>query len=99
MSEQDASTTMNKLAQYKEMYLEFSEYVSTRKFPRMGVSVCGYNAATLHRNYSLSPLGAYNYLIYLLEKPEEALANLKKGLPRRRLLSPQDVEKLKKYMD
>lgn len=99
MSEQDASTTMNKLAQYKEIYLEFSEYVSTRKFPRMGVSVCGYNAATLHRNYSLSPLGAYNYLIYLQEKPEEALANLKKGLPRRKLLSPQDVEELKKYMD
>lgn len=89
MSEQDASTTMNKLAQYKEIYLEFSEYVSTRKFPRMGVSVCGYNAATLHRNYSLSPLGAYNYLIYLQEKPEEALANLK----------VQEIEELKPYQE
>lgn len=99
MSEQDAIAAMTKLAQYQEIYLEFSNYVSTKEFPAAGVSVCGYNAATLHKNYPLSPLGAFNYMIYLQEKPDEALANLKKGLPRRKLLSPQDVEELKKYMD
>ncbi len=36
MSEQDASTTMNKLAQYKEIYLEFSELCFHQKIPSNG---------------------------------------------------------------
>ena len=37
----------------------------------------------LVEDFSLSPLGAYNYLIYLRENPQNALADLKAGLPRK----------------
>ena len=42
----------------------------------------GFSAQQLHEQYPLSVLGAYNYLIYLREEPEEALGLLKKGLPK-----------------
>lgn len=83
LSEQRADATITKLAKHKDIYLEFSEYISKRVFPENGIMVCGYNAETLHQNFSLSPLGAYNYLIYLEEHPQEALADLKGGLLRK----------------
>ena len=46
-------------------------------------NLCGYTAETLHRDYNLSPLGAYNYLVYLKEDPNNALTDLKAGLPRK----------------
>lgn len=81
LSEHRADASISKLAKHKDIYLEFSEYIIKRKFPENGITVCGYNAETLHQNFPLSPLGAYNYLIYLKEHPQEALADLKAGLP------------------
>lgn len=46
------------------------------------ITIEGFTARQLHEQYPLSALGAYNYLIYLREEPKEALALLKKGLPR-----------------
>lgn len=46
------------------------------------ISIEGFTARELHEKYPLSVLGAYNYLIYLREEPEEALAFLQKGLPK-----------------
>ena len=40
-----------------------------------------FTAQNLATNYPLSALGSYNYLIYLREIPEKALADLKAGLP------------------
>lgn len=47
------------------------------------IKVEGFTAQHLATNYPLSALGAYNYLIYLREMPEKALADLKAGLPTR----------------
>ena len=41
----------------------------------------GYYASKLVEDFPLSPLGAYNYLIYLREDPQNAIADLKAGLP------------------
>ena len=43
--------------------------------------VKGYTAEELFTNTRLNVIGAYNYLIYLCEKPHEALDYLSKGLP------------------
>ena len=83
LSERRADMTISKLARHKDIYLEFSEYVAKKAFPEEGISVAGYTAEVLNQNYPLSPLGAYNYLIYLREMPEKALADLKAGLPTR----------------
>lgn len=81
LSEKRADDSIAKLARHKDIYLEFVEYVAERKFPENGIIVSGYNAETLHDSFPLSPLGAYNYLIYLREMPGRALADLKAGLP------------------
>jgi hypothetical protein len=47
------------------------------------IKVEGFTACQLATNYPLSPLGAYNYLIYLREMPVQALADLEAGLPRK----------------
>ena len=50
--------------------------------PKENIIKCeGYSAEELCNTTILKPLGAYNYLIYLRDNPEEALANLKAGLP------------------
>ena len=41
----------------------------------------GYTAEELFNNTKLNVIGAYNYLIYLCENPDEALDYLAKGLP------------------
>ena len=48
-----------------------------------GIIEHGYYASKLVEEFPLSQLGAYNYLIYLREDPEHALANLKAGLPKK----------------
>lgn len=83
LSERRADIAISKLARHKDIYLEFAGYVDNKVFPESGLSVAGYTAEALNRNYSLSVLGAYNYLIYLREMPEKALADLKAGLPRK----------------
>lgn len=83
LSEKRADASIAKLARHKDIYLEFAEYVSKQDFPEDGIKVCEYDAAALHQDYPLSPLGAYNYLIYLREMPEKALSDLKAGLPSR----------------
>lgn len=100
LSERRAGMTISKLARHKDIYLEFSEYVAKRTFPEAGLSVAGYTAETLNQSYPLSPLGAYNYLIYLREMPDKALADLKAGLPTRdsskieQLISQEEVQEI-----
>lgn len=71
------------LRKHGDIFYEFYYYVLTGKFEEKGVTVEGFDAKTLHEKYPLSVLGAYNYLIYLREDPENALRDLKNGLPRK----------------
>ena len=43
----------------------------------------GYSARDIYEKTYLTEIGAYNYLIYLREDPEQALKDLKNGLPRK----------------
>lgn len=101
MSEQKATDIWNNLKRDMHVLFEFKYYVANNEFvpDKFCYKVRGYSAEQLYNATSLTTLGAFNYMVYLKKRPQEALANLKKGLPRRRLLSPQDIDDLKKYMD
>jgi hypothetical protein len=80
-SEKRLSSIITKLLTHKDIYFEFYDFVLYEQFPEDAIVVEGFSAQQLATNYSLLPLGAYNYLIYLREEPEKALADLKAGLP------------------
>lgn len=84
MSEKRINANMDKLNRHGDVKIELYETLIYEKFPVAGaIKVCGYTAEALHRDYDLSPLGAYNYLVYLKEDPDNALACLQAGLPRK----------------
>lgn len=75
---------LSRLKKYPDIWEEFTEGMTQDpfRFPKDGaVSVEGHTAEELFRSTKLKELGAYNYLIYLREQPERALADLEKGLP------------------
>lgn len=85
-SDKKASSVLNQMVSYEDIFEEFFNYARIGKFCKMNktqTQICGYTAETLHRDYNLSPLEAYNYLVYLKKDPENALADLKAGLPRK----------------
>ena len=74
--------TIEKLKKYGDIFFEFYDFVLYENFPTEDrIEVEGYTAEKLYNTTMLNPLGAYNYLIYLRDNPEEALAYLKAGLP------------------
>ena len=100
-SETKAIKALAYLLQVRSIAFEYWYFIKHGKYvlDKFATKCFGYTAKRLKQETRLTELGAFNYMVYLKRKPEEALANLKKGLPRRRLLSPQDVEELKKHMD
>ena len=85
-SDKRASSILNKMVLYEDIYEDFFNYARVGKFckkDKTQTQVCGYTAETLHRNYNLSPFGVYNYLVYLKEDPNNALTDLKAGLLRK----------------
>ena len=81
-SEKRKNSIIEKLHKYGDIYYEFYYYVMRETFED-GVEESGFCASKLVKEYPLSPLGAYNYLIYLREKPAEAIRDLKAGLLRK----------------
>lgn len=83
MSEKRAQTNYDKLYQHYDILNEFYFYVRRGRYKSYNpIRVKGYTAQQLEESTYLSPAGAYNYLVSLRERPEEALDALKKGLPR-----------------
>ena len=85
-TEKKAVSTVNQMHFHDEVFEEFYNFARIGKFCKKDKSkteVHGYTAEVLSQEYNLSPLGAYNYLVYLIEEPEQALADLKAGLPTR----------------
>lgn len=82
-TEKVALQNIEKFQRHPDIMSEFSGWIKTREFPSVAITVEGYTAEKINRTSYLSELGAYNYLIYLREKPDEALKNLKAGLPRK----------------
>ena len=83
VSDQVAKQIYTKMEQYPEILDEFYYYIKNRSYPSEPVNVMGYTAQLLTETTYLHPVGAYNYLIYLLRKPTEAIENLEKGLPQK----------------
>lgn len=82
-SDKRASSMLNQMILYDDIFEEFFNYARVGKFckkDKTQTQVCGYTAETLHCDYNLSPLGAYNYLVYLKEDPNNALTDLKELL-------------------
>lgn len=85
-SDKRARSILNQMILYDDIFEEFFNYARAEKFCKNDntqTQVCGYTAETLHRDYNLSPLGAYNYLVYLKENHDNALINLEAGLSRK----------------
>lgn len=84
LSQTRAEKSYEKIARYADIRKEFYQYIMDDEvFTPNPIKVEGFTAQHLAANYPLSALGAYNYLIYLREMPEKALADLKAGLPTR----------------
>ena len=88
MSEQQANDAWEYLKQDMHVLFEFKYYVAKGEFvpAKNCYKVQGYSAEQLYTTTYLEVLGAFNYLIYLTMKPQEALDKLKKGLPRRKIV-------------
>ena len=65
----------------------------------VSVAVEGYTAKRLMNETILTPIGAFGYLVYLREKPKEALADLKANLPHRKIFNKTDLEEVQGKMD
>lgn len=82
LSQTRAEKAYEKIAKHADICKEFYQYImNDEAFTPNPIKVEGFTVQYLVDNYPLSVLGAYNYLIYLREMPEEALADLKAGLP------------------
>ena len=95
-SEKQSRRMVAQIAKHKEIFEEFFNYARVGRFCKKDKSqtqVHGYTAEFLSKEYNLSPLGAYNYLVYLIEDPERALADLKAGLP------TKDSSRFEKFID
>ena len=85
-SQTRAKKMVEQIAGYSDIFEEFLNYIRIGKFrkkDRTQTQIEGFTAERLCKEYDLSPLGAYNFLVYLREEPQNALADLKAGLPRK----------------
>lgn len=84
MTEKMARQSLAKLERHADILEEFSAWVRTREYPkREAICVEGYTAQRLSETTHLHPVGSYNYLIYLRERPDDALRDLRDGLPKK----------------
>ena len=85
MNDKQAQDAWHYLVQAPDVLAEFKDYIVTGNFAPddKSLKVEGYSAQALKETTYLSPLGSYNYLIYLRNNPSKALADLKAGLPKR----------------
>lgn len=92
---------IKELTRYDDILEEFVNYIlNDQKFIEPPLAVVeGYSAKQLCSETILSPLGAFNYLVYLKEEPNEALADLKAKLPRRKLYTEDEKKEVQATMD
>lgn len=77
-----AEERIEKLRSRRDLFWEFA-CKCKEIIPESPVMAKGYTAEELHRNYPLSWLGAYLYMVDLRERPKWALEQLKTGLKRK----------------
>lgn len=85
MNDYQANQTWEYLKQDFHVLNEVKYYVINGEFvpEKYCYKVKGYSAQQLFESTYLDVIGAFNYLVFLKRKPQEALAALKAGLPRK----------------
>ena len=85
ISKLDAEDTWNYLMYDFHILNEVKYFALNNKFVPEDdcYRVEGYSAQDIYEKTYLTEIGAYNYLIYLDKHPEQALKDLKNGLPRK----------------
>lgn len=80
-----AQKALDYLLQAKFIAFEYWYYIENGHFilDEYAEAYSGYTAKRIATETDLTVLGAFNYMVYLKQKPDEALANLKNGLPRK----------------
>lgn len=87
---------VKEFSRHTDIYEELINYIlAGEQFEEtVSVAVEGYTAKRLMNETILTPIGAFGYLVYLREKPKEALADLKANLPHRKIFNKTDLEEL-----
>lgn len=85
ISKSDVEDTWKYLLHDFRILNEVKYFVLTNKFvsEKHCVKIRGYSAQDIYKKTYLTEIGAFNYLIYLENHPEQALKSLKNGLPRK----------------
>lgn len=75
-------------SKYPDIYEDVINYIlAGEQFCKTTpVKINGFTVEQLTKETRLTPLGAFNYLVYLREQPDEALKHLKTGLPTKDVL-------------
>ena len=81
--EQIAETISNRFSMHQDIENELVCFIQTSEFPENPIWVEGYTAEMLYASNRLNYIGAYSYLAFLREKPDEALDRLKRRLPQK----------------
>ena len=92
---------LKEFAKHSDIYEELiNDVLASERFDRTNALVVeGYTAKQLTNETILTPLGAFNYLVYLREESEKALANLKAGLLHRKVFFFFYMTEVHKNMD
>lgn len=100
-TDKKAADAVKYLMQAREIAVEFVYYIEHSDFipERYASNFHGYTAKRISQETILTLLGAFNCMVYLKIKPEKALAQLKRGFRFREIITPEQEEELKKYMD
>lgn len=76
-------------------YLEYQQLVPDK----YAAKYSGYTVKKLSEREDLTLLGAFNYMVYLKKNPSEAVINLEKGLPRRKVFNETELKEVQPVMD
>lgn len=92
---------VKEFSRHTDIYEELINYIlAGEQFEEtVSVAVEGYTAKRLVNETILTPIGAFGYLVYLREKPKEALADLKANLPHRKIFNKTDLKEVQGKMD
>lgn len=92
---------VKEFSRHTDIYEELINYIlAGEQFEEIvSVAVEGYTAKRLMNETILTPIGAFGYLVYLREKPKEALADLKANLPHRKIFNKTDLKEVQGKMD
>ena len=92
---------VKEFSRHTDIYEELINYIlAGEQFEEtVSVAVEGYTAKRLMNETILTPIGSFGYLVYLREKPKEALADLKANLPHRKIFNKTDLKEVQGKMD